>query len=294
MGQAVAPDRRAFMMSRRWTMLGVAKLVSIPIASQLIARMVFPSGYQVVFGANAVLALLALGTISQLNIQERQVVQRPRGQRLRDQIQQSMIEIWSQKPFVVFVSGWAIFNLGLALVSAMVPIYWVSYLQVPDSWIGIFNTTLSAATLVSYTPWVRWKRKLGTWKMLVLSVFGSALYPALLALTRSPVAVLPVIALNGLAGGGVNLAVFDALLEACPRDKQERFIAINMTAVNLMGVIGPPIGAALFGVLSIQWVMAIGTVVSLAGAAVFVVARWGVRKLPVAALESSIAEPSQQ
>jgi len=48
-------------------------------------------------------------------------------------------------------------------------------------------------------------------------VLGVALYPALLSLARSPAAVLPVVALNGLVGSGINLAFFDALLDTCRR-----------------------------------------------------------------------------
>ena len=151
-------------------------------------------------------------------------------------------------------------NLGLTLVSALIPIYWVKDLQASDTWVGYFNAALSAATLVSYLPWTRIKRRYGARWVLIPSVIGTALYPALLSLARTPAAVLPAIAFNGLAGSGLNLAFFDALLEVCPPRKQARFVAINMTALHLMGVIGPPIGATLVNWMPIRWVMVIGTV----------------------------------
>ena len=269
MGRAVPRERRAFLMSRRWTFMGVAKLVSLPIASQIIERVPFPDGYQIVFAFNIVLALAAFFCISRLRIPEREIAPPEKGSPLRDRLREGLGEVIQAKAFVVFVTGRAIFNLGLATVSAIIPIYWINHLQASETWIGYFVATLSAATLISYTPWVRINRKLGRRFTLIASVLGSALYPALLALTRTPWAVLPVIAFNGLVGAGLNLAFFDALLETCPRDNQERFVAVNMTALNLMGVVGPPIGAALLGLIGVRWVLVTGTVVSLAGVAVF-------------------------
>ena len=180
----------------------------------------------------------------------------------------------------MFVVGRSVLYMGLALVSAIIPIYWVNHLGASDTWVGYFTFTLSAATLISYPAWTRLKRKFGTKWILIASVLGSALYPALLSVARSPAAVLPVAAFNGMIGGGLNLAFFDVLLDACPREKEERFVAINLTAVNLMGVVAPPIGAALLGLLPIRWVMWIGTLVALGGVAVFVFASTSKQRLP--------------
>jgi MFS family permease len=269
MGNAVPPDRRAFLMSRRWMIMGVAKLVAIPLVSQLIDRAAFPIGYQIAFGINGLIAILAFTCASRVQVPERKPVRTtevgPLWSRLREQVSQ----VAQEKPFLTFVSGRATLNLGLALVTALIPIYWIEHLDASDTWVGYFNATLSAATLIAYLPWTRIKRKYGTRWTLIPSVLGTAIYPALLALTRAPAAVLAVIAFQGLAGAGLNLAFFDALLDTCPPDKQARFVAINQTAVSLMGVIGPPLGAALLGVLSIRWVLVIGSIVALFGLIVF-------------------------
>jgi Na+/melibiose symporter-like transporter len=262
-------------MSRRWIFLGIAKLSWLPLASQLIDHIAFPRGYQIVYGVNSFVALGAFYCATHLQVRQRKVIPSPARRPIQARLRTALTELTQARAFVVFVAGRAALNLGLALVSAVIPIYWVSSLNASDAWVGYFSSALSAATLISYLPWVRLRRKLGNRWILVASMLGSALYPALLSLTRSPVAVLPVVALNGLIGGGLNLAFFDALLSTCPPDKQERFIAINMTAVNLMGVIGPPIGAALLGILHIRWVLVIGTLVALGGASIFAFASAG-------------------
>jgi MFS family permease len=275
MGNAVPPERRAFLMSRRWMLMGVAKLISLPLIGLLIDRVAFPLGYQIAFFINAVFAFGAFFCATQLRVPERTPVQAARSGTWWSRIQDQVAEVAQQRPFLVFVSGRALLNLGLALVAALIPIYWVQHLKASDTWVGYFNAALSAATLVAYVPWTRLKRKYGTRWTLIPAVLGTAIYPALLALTRAPAAVLAVVAFQGLAGAGINLAFFDALLDTCPRDRQARFVAINTTAVSLMGVIGPPIGAALLNVLSIRWVLAIGSLVSLLGVTVFAFAGAG-------------------
>jgi hypothetical protein len=256
-------------MSRRWTVMGVAKLVALPLVSQLIERVGLPLGYQIAFGINAVIAVLALACANQVRVPERTPPPRTERRPLWESVREQAHEVWQAKPFLTFIGGRAMLNLGLALVSALIPIYWVKDLQVSDTWIGYFNGALSAATLVSYFPWTRIKRRYGARWVLIPSVVGTALYPALLSLARTPAAVLPAIVFNGLAASGLNLAFFDALFEVCPAGKQARFVAINLTVLHLMGVIGPPLGATLVRWMPIQSVMATGTGIALIGALIF-------------------------
>jgi len=269
MGNAVPGDKRALLMSRRWMVMGIANLVALPIVSQVIDRITFPRGYQLVYGINGLLAVLAFYLAMQLRVAETEpaapVARAPALQRLRNAIE----EVRAHRDFLVFVGGRGVLNLGLTLISAAVPIYWVNHLQASDAWVGYFNSAASAATLVAYIPWVRIKRRYGTRSTLLPAVLAAALYPALLALTRAPAAVLPAIALNGFAGAGINLAFFDALLEAVPRGREARFIALNMTVVNLAGVIGPTLGAALLNGLPIQAVFVASTVIAMGGVGIF-------------------------
>jgi Na+/melibiose symporter-like transporter len=269
MGNAVPPDQRAFLMSRRWTVLGVAKLIALPLISQLIERLPMPLGYQIAFGINAGIAVLAFLCANQLRVPERTLAPQTERKPLWQNVREQTNEIWQAKPFLTFVAGRAIRMLGLTLVSALVPIYWVNHLQASDAWVGYFNAALSAATLISYLPWTRIKRRYGARWVLIPSAVATALYPALLSLARTPAGVLPAIIFNGLAASGLNLAFFDALFEVIPPGKQARFVAINMTVIHLMGVIGPPIGAALVNWIPIQAVMVIGTGIALLGALVF-------------------------
>jgi MFS family permease len=269
MGNAVPPEKRSLLMSRRWMILGAANLAALPLVSQLIDRVAFPRGYQIAFGVNVLFAILAFILANKLVIPEREMSYPRNTLPLWSRVQGQAREVLQEKPFIIFVSGRMALNLGLALVSAIIPMYWVKDLNASDTWVGYFNAASSAATLIAYVPWTRIKGKYGTRWTLIPSVLGAALYPALLALAQTPAAVLPIVAFNGLVGSGLNLAFFEALLDTCPRNKQALYIAINMTAVHLMGVIGPPIGAALSEATGTRGALVIATLIAMLGVGVF-------------------------
>jgi Na+/melibiose symporter-like transporter len=272
MGNAVPSEKRSLMMSRRWMILGAANLIALPLVSQLIERLPFPLGYQVAFGLNTLIAVLAFVLANRIEVPERKTSYPRNTLPLWSRVQGQVQDVLREKPFLVFVGGRTVLNLGLALISAIVPIFWVKHLGASDTWVGYFNAGSSAATLIAYAPWSYVKRKYGTRWTLIPSVLGVALYPALLALARAPAAVLPIVALNGVFGSGLNLAFFDALLDACPRDKQALYVAINMTAIHLMGVIGPLVGATLLEIAGIRWVLVIATCVAMVGVGIFLFA----------------------
>ena len=269
MGNAVPPEKRALLMSRRWMILGGATLAALPLVSRLIDRVVFPLGYQIAFGINVLLAIAAFVLANRIVVPERETSYPRNTLPLWARVPGQANEVLKEKPFLIFVSGRMLLNLGLSLVAAIIPLYWVKELNASDTWVGYFSAASSAATLIAYVPWTRIKSKYGTRWTLIPSVLGAALYPALLALAQTPAAVVPIVAFNGLIGSGLNLAFFEALLDTCPRNKQALYIALNMTAIHLMGVIGPPLGAALSNAVSTRGVLVIATTVALLGVGIF-------------------------
>ncbi|MBN1935410.1 MAG: MFS transporter [Anaerolineae bacterium] len=280
MGHAVPPHRRAFLMSRRWMVMGIAQSLALPVVSWLIDNLTFPLGYQIVFMLNVGIAFWSFFWTRKIQVEKEGKPREATVQHLPRRVpryalelaslKESLLEVWQTRPFFTFISGKVLFHLGLAMVGALINIYWINHLDFSDTWVGTMATTSTVATLLAYLPWVRIKRKIGTWKLTVVSVLGCSLYPVLLAQARSPGWTLPVVAFNGIIGAGLNLAFFDALLEVCPPHKEERFVAFNAVAMHLTGVVGPPIGAALLTLLDIRWVMATGSLVALGGVGVFV------------------------
>ena len=102
------------------------------------------------------------------------------------------------------------------------------------------------------------------------------------------------IALNGFAGAGINLAFFDVLLEAVPQGREARFVAIYMTVIHLAGIIGPTVGAALLEGLPIRIVLLLSTIVALSGVAIFAFVRPAPRRSRAQMAEDDATPPEEE
>ena len=272
MNRAVSRERRASQMSGRWTAMGVLDIVSLAVAGQVLERIVFPLNYQILFFVSFLIGLLSFYAISQVKVREEaQAPSRaPTTGPLWRRLQGSVAEIVECKPFVYFEMGRNIFWLGLSMILPLIPIYWVKHLQVSDAWVSYFSTATTATTLFFYGFWVRMKRKHGNRRVLLVSVLGRSLYPLIVSLTRSPVAMLGAAAFHGVAFAGMNLMFFESFLDTVPRGKETRFLAVHQTVISLTGSVGPPVGAFLLPLLGIRVTLAAGTVIALLGLIVFV------------------------
>lgn len=277
MNRAVSRGRRAVMMSRRWTALGVAEIIVLAIAGQVLERLPFPLNYQVVFLASFTADLLGYYTINQVQTRDENS---PSSSHLATsagdrkgpfwaRMRSGAIEVLQQRPFVRFALARNAYWLGISMIGPLVPIYWVENLRASDAWVSYFNTALSATTLFSYGVWVRIKRARGNRFVLLVSVLGRSFYPLLVSLTPTPLAMLLLSALNGIWLAGMNLMFFDAFLDTVPTGQEARFIAVNQTLTSIIGFVGPPMGAALLPFLGMRLTLASGTLVASVGFLLF-------------------------
>ncbi len=271
MNRSVSRERRASQMSARWTFMGVADIISLAVAGQVLERIVFPLNYQLLFLFSFLIGLLNFWAISQVKVREETAApsQAPSAGTLWQRLRASAAEIMGSKPFVRFEVGRNVFWLGLSMVLPLISIFWVKDLRVSDAWVSYFGTAYTAATLVFYGIWVRMKRKYGNRRLLLAATLGRALYPLLVSLVRSPLAMLGVAAFHGIAFSGTNLLFFEVSLDTMPRGKEARFLAVRQTVISLTGFIGPPVGAFLLPHLGIRATLAVGSAIAFLGFLIF-------------------------
>ncbi len=271
MSRSVSRERRAMQMSSRWVAMGLSKMIVVALAGQVLARLPFPLNYQVIFIASYSADLAAFCFISRVQNPE----QEPAAPRISareplwGRFRAGVAEVLRARAFVAFSLARNVFVFGIDMIAPLIPIYWVQSLGASDAQVSYFNTAITAATLVGYGFWVRVKRQRGNRTVLLAAVLGRSLYPLLIALTRSPLVMIPVAAFNGLAFAGENLMFFDAFLDTVPRGKEARFIAINQTLANAIAFIAPPLGAALLPVMGIQRVLMLAAVIAFTGFLLF-------------------------
>ena len=273
MNRSVHRERRAVLMSTRWAVMGISRIGLLFVVGLLLDAIPFPLNYQVVFLICFGAGLLAFTIIRRVRVLEepppRARSEQEMGGAWLPRLKQGIAEVIRRKSFIRFSLGRNAYWLGIAMIMPMIPIYYIVELQVSDAWVGYFSTAVSVTSLVGYALWVRVKRKLGNRFVLLTCVLGRSLYPFLVSLTASPLAMLLVAGFSGLAFSGMNLMFFDVLMDTLPKGDEARFLAINQTLTGLIGFIAPPIGAWMLSLLGIRPALWLGSAMAFCGFMVF-------------------------
>ncbi|MSP12631.1 MAG: MFS transporter [Chloroflexi bacterium] len=279
MGAIVPPQRRFYLMSRRWTILGATSAITVVIVGQVLGWIVFPLNYQVIFLGSFVGGLISYIFSSSLIIPDSPPKppmprdKQPLGKRLQNWGK----VLQSSKDFTTFTSSQMLFRLGLALPLPLFPIFWVRNLQTPDNWIGLINSAQTGVLMIAYFFWARVSRRRGNRFVLLVCAAGVALYPALTALMSRYEPLVLLASIAGIFQAGVDLVFFDLVLSTCPDDHRPTYISIYQTTVHVTSLVGPMMGVLIANIFSIQAAFILAAMLRLAGFAVFYFLKIGAR-----------------
>ena len=110
---------------------------------------------------------------------------------------------------------------------------------------------------------------------LLPSMLAAALAPALLSAIGWLPAVAAVSFVIGLAGAGVQLAMFDQFMRRLPTEHGVTFSSVDQSVQNLALVVAPNVGSLLAVALGIREAL---LVVALVGAVAFALFAWNARQ----------------
>ena len=173
----------------------------------------------------------------------------------------------SQPAFLHYSLRQLVYVSGTRLALPLIPLYFVTVVNAPDSWIGIIATGQSLALLGGYQFWKRQSRIRGTRILLLIVMLVSALYPAALSLTDRLVIVAVLATVASFFSAGVDLILFDELMSTVPRQYGVTFASIDTTLVNMMTIVMPLVGAAISGLFGIETALRVSAFLSLCGRA---------------------------
>ena len=271
LAEVVPADKRAQVISTRSVLVSIVSTVTVLVSGKLLDLLLFPFGYQLLFGAGFAASLVSLYHVSRIQVPDVIVAEKqarakaPVAIRLRQLMQQ----ITKQRDFVRFSAGAFVFHWGLYLPSALYAIYRVKNLGASDTWIGLLSMVHNAVTILTYFYWGRVASRRGNRFVLLISTLGVVFYPVLTGLsTRVEFLLLPSI-VAGIFGAGFNLSFFNTLLEVCPQGRRPSFVAINTTLINVAAFLAPLLGASLANRLDIRIAFFIAGAVRLLGAGFF-------------------------
>ena len=183
MSAVAGPKGRYALMSRRWSLLGLVKAVTLAIVGYALDRTGFPTNYQLVFVGLSLGGLLSYSASSRYELPA--VAPSPRADKLslRRRLKESANLILERRAFISVAVKRFVYSLGTFLLTPLLPLYYVREVEASDAWIGIIATTQTAVTLVGFYLWARQSSKRGSRFVLLCTTCGLALYPVLVAFT---------------------------------------------------------------------------------------------------------------
>jgi hypothetical protein len=270
MDGAAGPHGRMELMSRRWSYMGLTTAIAVSVVGQFLDRFPFPINYAIIFLSFTLAGVASYYFSRQFRVplvEPAPVADRPGS--LGERIRGGVALIRSQPSFLRYSVRQLVFVAGTRLVMPLIPLYFVTTVAASDAWIGIIATGQSLALLAGYQFWRRQSRVRGTRILLLIALLVSSLYPAALSLTDQLVVVAALATVAAFFTAGVDLILFDELMRTVPRQYGVTFASIDTTLVNMATVLTPLLGAALAGLLGIQFALRFGAFLSLCGVVLF-------------------------
>jgi hypothetical protein len=270
MAGVAGPDRRFYLMSRRWSSLGITTAVTIALAGFMLERLEFPLGYQVVF------PILALGGL--ISFYSARQIQLPKpaagpAQALkpgpRTSPRSSFAQVRKQSKFMRFTVSQLVYRFGLAWALPLFPLFYVHTLGADDAQIGIINTVNSAVLLVAYFMWSRISRRRGVRFALLITTGAIGLYPILLSLTTNVGIVVLLAGLAGIFAAGIDLVFFDTLVSSYPPEASALFVGWYQTTVYVATFVAPLVGTAVAQFIGIPDSLMLAGAIRLVGFVLF-------------------------
>lgn len=153
--------------------------------------------------------------------------------------------------FWAFALASFVYQLGMGWPQGIWPVVFIRVDGLPVYWFGVWNTISALATVLTVRRWGRWHDRHGP---IAAAALSAALFavtvPLYLWVTSGPgIGTLNV--LGGVAMAGMNLALFNGLLETAPSGARPQAVAWFNVLVGLANLTGPLLGTAQFHALGL-------------------------------------------
>jgi hypothetical protein len=253
MNAVAGPQRRYDLMSRRWSTLGLTSAITVALAGQVLDFLKFPINYQVVFLFLSIGGLISYYFSSRIQIPDSEPIPKSTEKLSPMQSVREYIDLIRGQPeFVSFSLRRLVFLSGFTLAAPIFPLYYVRVVDASDAWIGIFSTIQTSIMLVGYSIWTRQSRLRGSRFVLLLTTFGTSLFPAFVSTTTRVELIAVFVALAGFFQAGLDLVFFDELMRTVPIKYSATFVSLAQSMQHLSTIITPLIGTLIADQLGLQ------------------------------------------
>jgi MFS family permease len=274
---AVPPEWRGHVIGIRNGLLAVTFIAVSLLCGQILVRLPFPTGYQVVFGigflggamscfhlwflvpcpngkarprvGRGLGDLAGLGSLRMLvdglrpGVALRFLTRRPRPDPLRVGILKG--------PYGKLMAVLFSFYLAVYMSIPLFPLHWVNKLHLSDREIGLGTAVFYVSVFVSSTQFAWLVQRLRNQRVTAIGAMFMASYPAFMALSRGLGLFLVGSACGGLGWSLVSGALTNYLLEKMPADRRPSYLAWYNLALNAALLLGSLIGPFVAGFVGV-------------------------------------------
>ena len=288
MAGAAGRDGRFDLLGRRWAIAGTSTAIAVALGGQFLNALPFPVNFELLFALISVAGLGSFLQSSRIVIPDQ--VRVPSAARLpaRDRLSGLWSLVVANRSFVRFELRSLVYTASIGLSMPILPLFYVHEVHAPDAWIGIFGAATSAGGVLGYLVARQLARRGGAAMTLLPSMIAAALAPAILAAISWLPAVAALGFVIGVAGAGVQLAMFDQLMRRVPLEHGVTFASVDQSVQNIALVVAPNVGGLLVALAGARTSLLI---VGLVGALAFGLFAWNAR--PAARRETRAATDRQ-
>jgi MFS family permease len=267
----IPAERRARVNGGRWALLSLVTALSVAAFGNVLDRVSFPLGYQIVFACSFVGGVAGMIFFGRIEVSDSVPVPKVVAARahLWGRFKRYVQTLADTPGFVRYLLTTFVLRFGFNLPAALYSIYWIRHLEASDLWIGWQATAGKLALIVGYFFWGRIAARKGHYIVLLWCTLGLGLYPVLTGLIPNQLWLPLVAVVQGLFITGIDLSFFNTLLHVCPRERRPTFIAVNSVFMHLAMGLAPLVGSLLLQWLEVQHVLWIAGALHVVAAILF-------------------------
>jgi MFS family permease len=287
--ELVSPDWRPYVVGRRNALLSLSITVTSLGVGAILDRVMFPLGYQIVFGLGFLGAALSSSHLFRLlpaeerspeigkpiedraiqNLQRTgDVVRRVPGLRfLTRQTAKGVLRFDLLKgPFGLFLLAYLAFYTAQYLPTPLFPVYLVDEIGISEGVLSIGGALFYLAVMLISLRIDRLSKRVPAQTLLTLGVTAYAIFPIMISLWGTVAGVLTAHALGGMAWGFAGSSTINHLMDTVPDDDRPAHMALNHITLNIGILAGSFFGPLLGNLVGLRTaILAAGVLRILAG-----------------------------
>lgn len=273
----IPPERRAESFAYRNRAMNLIGTVLALMVGFLLDRMAFPMGYQIVFALAFLLALVELKVFNRIDEEAAPIhssgftTESPGNGVPLEHTSQGFAGILRETRFVRYTLASVFFYFSWQIAWPLFSWYQVKVLGANNFWVSLLSLMGTGGSLIGYGFWVYVLNRHGNLKTLFYSTLLIFIVPLAYAFSHSLWVVVVFNLVTGAIFSGVNLALFNALLEVTPDVRKTSFIAYYNTCITIASIIAPIAGVSLLNIMNFQWAFITCALLRIVGSFCFLV-----------------------